>query len=407
MKEFFIRRQLDDTCRAVIESLDENESFSLEISRYCFDEESVREFLALFEKGRCSLLTIASSRELRKFFDAFDRCGGNVSPTDIATIKLENPTQEGMESLATQLCRDTIRTSQLIIYTSVTPAIAASLISIAEVNTLEKLDLSHSYCDRRAINSLIQAFTTATNLKILDLSHCLLEDSIMAHVLTTLQGHPSLRHLDVSFNNCHSEACLAIGKLLKTTHLSSLKMTQQFIGRERFFDVRPIAESLALNQSLQTLDLKENFVSSEHLDNLFTILTKNRTLKSLDISCTDITDESLVRLAEKLHSTQIESLNLLHNTFRNAEPLVVAAKKNHRLKCILVDPSVRSRGSLWYQTALNRAGRHLLAQDFIPISLWPLLLEFASNIQVPEDLDFQVHDIMYYLLKGPVLLSSN
>lgn len=213
--------------------------------------------------------------------------------------------------------------------------------------------------------------------------------------------------MDISFNNCHAEACLAISTLLKTSHITSLKMAQQFIGRDKFLDISAIADSLAINQSLRTLDLKENFVSSEHLENLFTALTQNSTLQSLNISCTDISDECLVRLAEKLEYTRIECLNLLHNPFKNAEPLVVAAKRNSRLKRVLVDPSVNSRGSLWYHTALNGAGRHLLAQNLVPVSLWPLVLENASNIQSPEDLDFQTHDIMYYLLKGLVLLSAH
>lgn len=407
MKELFLRRQLDDTFWAEVDSLHDDETFTLEISRFSFDEESIQVIFVPFEKQRkCTSLTIISSRKLRYFFDAFDDRRVDRA-IDIDAITLVNPTQEGMESLATQLCRETIRTSKLNINTSITPAIAASLVSIAEGTTLVELDLSHCYWDRRAVNPLIQAFTTAANLKFLDLSHCHLEDSIVANVLTSLQYHPTLRDLDISFNNCHSEACLSIGTLLKTTHITSLKMTQQFIGRQKFLDISSIADSLGVNQTLRTLNLKENFVSSEHLENLFAILTQNRTLQTLDLSCTDISDETLVRLAEKLDSTHIECLNLLHNPFKNAEPLVVAAKKNHRLKRVLVDPSVSSRGVLWYHTTLNIAGRHLLTQNFIPTSLWPLVLENACNISSPEDLDFQTHDIMYYLLKGPVLLSAH
>lgn len=351
-------------------------------------------------KRRCTYLAIISCRQLRYFFS---ECGRRALK-NIEVITLVNPTDDGMESLAIELRNKTIETNNLNVNTSITPSIAVSLSVIMEGTDLEALDLSHCYWDRRSANIVAKALPRSRNLKRLDLSHCRLEDSILASILSSLQHHPTLREINISYNTCLNEACGSIGAILKTTRIECLKMAQLFIGREKCLDLRTIAENISGNKSLKMLDLEANVVSYEDLELLIDSLTQNKTLQSLNLAGTDISQESLVRLSKKLQATNVETLCLRHNPFKSAEPLVEAAIKNYRLRNIIVDESVSSRGTLWFYTALNCAGRELMTNFRVPPSLWARVLKNASCLVVPEDVEFQTHDIIFFLLNGLILL---
>jgi hypothetical protein len=403
MKELLLRKRIDASYRDQVAALKENDKFSLEISRLCFETTPVEEIIIPFQMNcDCHSLTIVSCRNLRSFFNEWGR---RALSSRIKTITLVNPTQDGIEALTAELISKRISVNALKINTSITLGVGTSLVSAIDGTGIRELDLSNCFWDRKSVEVLANGFIRATELKSLNLSSCHLEDSLLATILSCLQCHPSLRELNISFNNCHSEACESIGALLRTSSIERLEMAQQFIGRRKCLDINSISEAIPQNKSLKFLDLKENFLDSGHLENLLVALAENQTLVELDLSCTDISDDVLLCLTAKLHSTNIQKLSLLHNPFKNGERLVNAAKDNHHLRQINVDASVGSREMLYYYTGLNKARRDILTHDHVPLSLWPMILEKASNISIPDDLDVQAFDIMHYMLhQGPALL---
>lgn len=407
MREISLRKQIDLSFRDQVAELKENDKFSFEISRLCFESTPVEQILVPFQKNCvCESLTVISCRNLERLFNEWGRQAVRSSH-HINTITLVNPTHDGIEALTTELLSKRMSIDTLNINTSITPGIGASLASAIEGTGIRSLDLSYCYWDRNSVDVLANGFIKATELRSLNLSNCHLEDSLLAHIVSCLHNHPSLRELNVSFNNCHSEACESIGALL--LHQSSggierLEMAQQFIGRRKCLNIHPISEAMVRNTSLQFLNLKENFLDSGHLESLLDALAENESLVELDLSCSDISDDALLCLASKLHSTKFQRLSLLHNPFKNADSLVSAAKNNNNLRQVNVDASVESREMLYYHTSLNKARRDLLTENCLPFSLWPMVLEKAGKIDIPEDLDLQPFDIMYYMLQGPALV---
>ena len=402
MKELYIRRLIDASFREQVVQIRENDTYSLEISRLCFDRVPLEEVISLFQmKCTCVSLTIISCRGLGHFFD---ECRKLPNTWDVEAITLVNPTQDGIDALSSELLHERISTHSLNISSSITYGIATSLARTICGTDIQVLDLSHCFWDKRSVDTLARGFSQATTLHCLDISHCHLEDSLLAKIIRSLRNHPSLLDLGISFNNCNSEACASIGALLQSTKLERLKMAQQFIGRQKYLDIDAIIETIGQNSSLRFLDLKENFLGADQMERMLSALSENKTLEELDLSCTDISDESLSKLAGKFNAMRIQSISLRHNPFQNAEPLVNAAKTNYRLREVNVDLTVTSRAALYYYAALNKAGRSLMVDTLIPMSLWPRVFEKAGNMDLPEDLDFQACDILYYMIQGPAVL---
>jgi Ran GTPase-activating protein (RanGAP) involved in mRNA processing and transport len=289
---------------------------------------------------------------------------------------------------------------------SITTQMARTLSRLLEHADLESLDLSHCHWDPDAVNIISEALSASKTLKRLDLNSCHIEDSRMAGLLQSLQGHCTLRDLDISFNNCHSDACTAVASLLQSSEIERLALSQQFIGREKYLDIHPIISALTENRSLRFLDLKENSIAPGQLKELLSALAGNDTLEELILDCTDIGDDDVLLLAGELQHTKLTNLSLLHNPFTDAGPLVAAAESNGMIHQIRVDGVVAGRGWLSYHTALNTAGRGGLRAHEVTPSLWPVVLERASKIDFPRDLDLQSADILYYMLRGPALLCS-
>jgi Leucine Rich repeat len=401
MRELHIRRRVDETFLEDLSYLYPGEEFSLEISRVGFDRAAVEEILPAFQKGLvCKCLIIISCRHIHELFDML----GSLSSLTIEEITLVNPGREGVESLGWQLTNSTMRIKSLNINSSITMSIARSLSQLIEYAHLETLDLSHCHWDPDAVNILAEALSTTRTLRRLDLNSCHIEDSRMAGLLHSLQDQCALRDLNIAFNNCHSDACSAVASLLRTSKIERLVLSQQFIGREKCLDIYPLIAALSENKFLQFLDLKENSIAPGQVKELLSALASNDTLKELVLDCTDIGDDGLLMLAGELHNTKLASLSLLRNPFTDAGPLVTATTANGKIHQIRVDDAVAGRGPLSYQMALNQLGRGILSAHEVVPSLWPLVLERASKLDFPRDVDVQTTDILFYMMRGPALL---
>jgi hypothetical protein len=407
MKELRIRRQVDGSFLETLTELRAGEEFSLETARVSFDRSSAESVLSTFQYGAtCTSLLIISCRRIHLMFDML---GSSVSSLAIKEIVMTNPGREGVESLGGHLRNGTIRVKKLNINSSITTSMAKSLSGLIEQAVdLESLDLSYCHWDPDAVNIVAEALRNTKTLQRLDLNSCHIEDSRMGSLLYSLQGHCTLKELNIAFNNCHSEACAAVASLLSSSSskLERLVLSQQFIGREKYLDIHPVVAALSKNRTLRFLDLKENFIAPGQLNALLLMLESNDTLEELVLDCTDIGDEDLPSLAGKLQRTNLVCLSLMRNPFTDAGPLVTTAKTNTSIHQIRVDDSVAARNSLSYQTALNEAGRGALSAHEVVPSLWPVILERASKINLPQDLDVQTADILYYMLRGPALLCS-
>jgi hypothetical protein len=190
---------------------------------------------------------------------------------------------------------------------------------------------------------------------------------------------------------------------------------------------------------LQSLDVSDCNLNDTDLESLIPVLcgvnTPNR-LEELFLSRNQITDNGLVLLGEALPNVRdLKQISLWGNPFDRAGvcALCVGLKDNMDLQTIDLFRRYSCSRQIRYYTLLNQSGRRLLRaseeerressrQDDqrrrpIPLSIWPLVLERLQKIDLKlytfeegddddEERDFSHADLLFYMLKGPALLSN-
>ncbi|XP_064391065.1 NACHT, LRR and PYD domains-containing protein 12-like [Halichondria panicea] len=106
---------------------------------------------------------------------------------------------------------------------------------IENTSSISKLDLSNNALGNNGLSTLCEALSTNTSLKSLHLGNCSLtiSDDNGAALYQLLDTNNSLEYLNLSFNtvtSCHHiAAALAVNKTLRTLDLSSCELTDQSI----------------------------------------------------------------------------------------------------------------------------------------------------------------------------------
>lgn len=312
---------------------------------------------------------------------------------------------------------------------------------------------------------LSQGLAFNESLEALQLVRCRLSDQHVALVAKALSGHPKLYELDLTGNNCRKEGLAALSTLLSRSEckIGTLKLNDQFYtytlpssssSSSSSFSSTPTAlppfepneavflESLRRNKSLRHLELSRNQL--DDVDPLLSILWDCPNLKVLSLLGNRITRlSSWRRFWLQTRPSRLRRLDLSYNPFQygSAESSdAVSEERTTEWLCRLVkahpelhDVSGKQSHRLLFNSArrgevdgggsckkesqvfqhyldLNKAGRTLIANNSIPLSLWPHVLERTRRMFDPNgDIDLTKQrqaNVIFHLLNGPVTVSK-
>jgi hypothetical protein len=189
---------------------------------------------------------------------------------------------------------------------------------------------------------------------------------------------------------------------------------QQRGDTELTLDVLSVTKILDINTSLKRLNLSVNNISDDELLEILTKLRHNSTLEELDLSYNKITDQGACLIAEALPQlTGLKRLMLKGNDIAGnvgCESLLANMKGNMQIELLELEPTLKGSSEIALVTQWNRGGRRILKDDnFLP-SLWPLVLGRVNRIMCVSDgalsVDGRPEVLYYFLRQGPVLFQQ-
>ena len=219
----------------------------------------------------------------------------------------------------------------------ITEEVAKKVASIILNNPgLEELDLSGSHLTLVGAHKIVQALTDSNNLRIFKASKYMITKNTVNKVVNLLSHNPELVYLDVSSNsltfgatgfirslqnkplevlkmsNCKITKTVAheIGDILKTAPLVELDLSDN--PALTMIGATMISRSLRSTElkTLQVLNLRNCGITENACKEFILALSALTKLKELDISYNQCTPDSIFRLFETLHYTQIQVLKL-------------------------------------------------------------------------------------------------
>ena len=208
-----------------------------------------------------------------------------------------------------------------VAYCGLNTGVVTHIFRSLEHNTsLEELDLSRNSQlaegDSEAVGCAIERMLNVnTTLKVLNLSGCRLDTTVITHIADGLANNASLAELNIgaeiwSRNNITSEGWVHLFKALcNNTSLKKLNITHNDLGVKGSV---ALSEMLSCNKALTKLNLGWCDIPEAGLTEILTKgLLHNTSLKKLNISGNDLWIEGSVALAEMLTCNKsLTELNL-------------------------------------------------------------------------------------------------
>jgi hypothetical protein len=236
---------------------------------------------------------------------------------------------------------------------------------------------------------------------------------------TALCENLQLKTLDLSFNNLRSLE--PISRLMRSSEccVHELLLGFQNLWQTPRIEISSIVGALYENKSVRVFGIANNKLSDQDADVLVTALLENSTLEQLDIRENHFHDQGMIKLAHVAkESKSLRKLLVARNPFGTGGSLALleAVAKNHRIFYIDVCRNDAIDRQIHYNTTLNRAGRRLLLErPWLPLALWPLVLERANNIDWDDDeytrnlgqqttvLDPRIEILHHILQRSPII----
>ena len=147
----------------------------------------------------------------------------------------------------------------------------------------ETLDLSGISISIKSCAALASALSENQFFTKLILADCFLSDDGCIKIANAIKPNGTLRYLDLRGNSIRSDGAVAIGQMLKVnTVLEHLFLEWNCLG---IWDtgIRGISEALSLNESLQTIDLRNNKIGPQSCVSIAACLKHNTTLRRIDL----------------------------------------------------------------------------------------------------------------------------
>lgn len=197
-----------------------------------------------------------------------------------------------------------------------------------------------------------------------------------------LKSNTVLKDLDVAFNSIGSQQLAILTEELKTNcslTTFNIEMNHMCGCTPGEFDgttITNLAEALAVNTTLTSLNMRWNFVQAEGISILAPSLATNTALRTLNVARNFLGDEGVSTLTKALvDNTTLTSLALGSNqiTSKGAKAVAKLLKKGSPLK--ILDMS---------ENALQAPGFEVLAQALINSSVQAIDLSHCSIEDSPE-----------------------
>lgn len=183
----------------------------------------------------------------------------------------------------------------------------------------EKEDYDAPSSPSNAPLALAKGLGQNTDLRVLDLSCCYLQDDGMTTLIGSLVGQPNLQILDVSRNHCRDSSLRALGELVRheDSRLVSLDLREQ--TKANPLNLKTFSHSLFGNETLEILKLSHNRLPDVQVVDLVHHLRGNCTLQELDLQWNHITEKGLNVITEHLQEelSALAVLLLGGNSFGN------------------------------------------------------------------------------------------
>jgi hypothetical protein len=302
--------------------------------------------------------------------------------------------------------------TELRLEVSLTTSSASELgLALAQNVTITKLNLYGSAIESLdAIGALAEGLSRNRHLQHLDISYCQLRDEGVSLLVEQLVHHPTLLNLDLSGNYCRSESMACIVKLLlQEDHpLLHLNLTNQHAGEfGGSFDITMLGLAMRSNCSLESLDLSFNMLYDDDMPNLVVALTKNTTLKLLNLMSNQLTTKGISTIAKYLSRWKgLQKLIVACNRFgeEGARSLLDGLQENTELTHLGMPRGFSVSEDISHLLSLNQGGRKLLLQkEHVPLGLWPLVLARVNEKNQCISLLTTRATVVFYLLQGPAL----
>jgi hypothetical protein len=283
--------------------------------------------------------------------------------------------------------------------------------------------LTVNFQDDEAIFALVYGLRQNSTLQSVAFMLCSLKDVQVFQIAEALLFNPSLRELALSGTECGVQGMKALATLLsKNRKLEALTLTSS----KRKSSIRPLAKSLEGHPSLEYLELSYNRLSdSDLLDaNLAAVLSTCPRLETLNLSWNMLTHHGWeLLLASQPLPRALRRLYLGGNNFyekRGRSRLLLRLLQENPQLCHVEDDywGVGTRRKelpeIEYVMDLNESGIILLGKDHrsVPLSLWPLVLERANGLfeschVSQREQRARRANAIFHLLQGPALMQRS
>jgi Ran GTPase-activating protein (RanGAP) involved in mRNA processing and transport len=306
----------------------------------------------------------------------------------------------------------------LSIVTLSNEAVTAMNKGMIKTPNLESIRLSCCTIKENALGSVSEFLGRASRLQAIKVDSCKLGDKQVASLIKAIQFHPQLAQVLVSYNKCGSSTMSTISELLLAEHckLSTLDIGRQY-DEDRYMDLGPFISALRKNESLRSLDLSYSNIRSSDMIALASTLKETSKLEKLYLCGNKLSVESIRAIASVLpRNRRLKRLWLTGNQNfdqKRAEELLKGLRDNMTLEDIMLPQWLPEYSrEIEYYMDINKGGRKLFRVPSVPGSVWPHVLERANRMKMDEcesleDSDVRRANILYHLLRGRILLEAS
>jgi hypothetical protein len=290
---------------------------------------------------------------------------------------------------------------------------------LAKNTSLETLQLSHCGFEVPDVPILSSALATNQHLTALSMAHCKIgalpfaEESTnqLCLLLESLVSHPTLQVLNIFGMYCTRRAMDALSSLIRAPRsvMWHLGLKNNVRHPDDKLTVTGLFRALEVNIALTYLQVSGNNVGDDDMEQLAQIVAdSNNTLRALNLTANNIGDDGIVAFANKLPGMKgLRLLDVQRNPFTETSKLKIIAALKDNTELERLDLDGKFDGTKAYYLGLNKGGRRLLQSgNNTPLALWSLVLERINRLPFNRSLPHAHLDILYILVRGPVLFQS-
>lgn len=184
-----------------------------------------------------------------------------------------------------------------------------------------------------ALATVLHALATNTSLRKVSVASCL-PNAVLYKVLQALKHRPNVRHVRLEKQHYIDNTGMLTDILTTTQTLTFLNLGYNCLGLSQHKHFGNFAQALKKNKTLQSLDLRENHLTDDHIIVIAEVLETNKTLKVMHLQKNNYHTPGMDALGVMLQTNQ--TLQELYVTHSCTIVFAKGLKHNHGLKTLQV-----------------------------------------------------------------------